>query len=130
MDKAKIHSVVAPVVVSLFCIVIAANAAIFKTQLNRERASTESLNRQVIDLGAQLDQQVVTVKDLQNSLDAARRDADAARRDVNALRREADGLRASNSDLERRLDAALKAASKNPSDAAKSVTEASTPTTE
>ena len=129
MDKAKIHSVVAPVVVSLFCIVIAANAAIFKTQLNRERASTESLNRQVIDLGAQLDQQVGIVKDLQYSLDVAGRGMDVAKREADAAKREAEALRVANSDLETRLDAVLKAAS-GLSDSAKSVSEASAPAIE
>ena len=121
-DKTKIQLVIAPAVVSLFCIVLAVNAAISKSQLNAERAKTTSLNRQVVDLevrykqAAGFEAQISDVKsnydglikNLQYSLDTARREADIARR-------EADALRATNSDLERRLNVALNASSQAPS---------------
>ncbi len=127
MDKTKIHLIIAPGVVSLICIVLAVNAAIFKTQLNAERAKTTSLNRQIVHSGARYRQvadfeaQMSDIKsrydglirDLQYSLDVARREAENAKN-------EADVLRAMNSDLEARLKTSLKTL-ENPSDIAETV---------
>ena len=99
MEKNKAYLIAAPIVVSLICVVLAVNLVTANSRLNAERAKVAELNTQIVNfvpqlsgLQARYDEQVRIVRDLQNSLDAARREAQI--------------LRAANSDLEARLNAA------------------------
>lgn len=114
MDKTKISLIVAPVVVSIICIVLAVNVGVLASQLNAERSKAEAFNSQIIELERQLsdargryDEQVRIARDLQYSLDAARREVENAKNEVGVLR-------SANADLEARLRAASKPAEGEP----------------
>jgi len=115
MDKTRVTLVTAAVVVSFVCIVLAANAVILSSKLNTEKARSRALSAQVTDLRASLsdiavgyNKQVKIVKELQYSLDAARRE-------TGDVRKEIDILKADNRNLKGRLDGALNALQAVPS---------------
>jgi chromosome segregation ATPase len=119
MEKAKANLLIAFVVVTIVCIIMVVNAAALNTQLNTLRPKAErcdALEAELTDLKGKYDEQVGRVRDLQNSLDIARRDAESLR-GTNA------SLKATNTDLEARLNAALTASQA-------SATEVSAPSTE
>jgi len=106
MDKNKIYSMAGPVLVTLFCIVLAVNLTSARSQLNSTRARVAELNSQIVNFTPQIsglkmryDEQVRIVSDLQNSLNAARNETESARNEAERLRR-------ANADLENRLNAA------------------------
>ena len=109
MDKTKVSLVIAPIIVSVVCIVLAVNAVVLNAQLNKEKAKVDTLNAQIIELGSSFsdvnvryNEQVRLVKDLQYSLEAAKRGAEEAKTEVN-------NLKVINADLGSRLNAALDA---------------------
>jgi len=99
MDKNKIYSMAGPVLVTLFCIVLAVNLSSARSQLNSTRARVAELNSQIVSLVPQIsglkmrhNEEVKIVSDLQNSL--------------NSARNEAERLIRANADLESRVNAA------------------------
>ncbi len=99
MDKNKIYSMAGPVLVTLFCIVLAVNLSSARSQLNSTRARVAELNSQIVSFVPQIsglkmryDEEVKIVSDLQNSL--------------NSARNEAERLIRANADLESRVNAA------------------------
>jgi biopolymer transport protein ExbB/TolQ len=105
MEKAKTNLLIAFVVVTLVCIILVVNAIALNTQLNALRpkaAKSDALESELADLKVKYDGQARLIRDLQNSLDIARRDAESLR-GANA------SLKATNTDLEARLNAALTA---------------------
>lgn len=106
-DKTKVSFVIAPIIVSVICIVLAVNAAVLSSQLNKGKAKRGILNAQIIDLEASLsdvnvryNEQARLVKDLQYSLEATRRERDEAKIEVN-------NLKVTNTDLKSKLNAGL-----------------------
>ena len=109
MDKTKVSLVIGPIIVSVVCIVLAVNTAVLNSQLNEEKAKWGTLNAEVVKLGSSLsdvnvryNEQVRIVKDLQYSLEAARRERDEVKTEVN-------NLRVTNADLKSKLNAGLDA---------------------
>jgi predicted nucleic acid-binding Zn-ribbon protein len=103
MEKTKIYMVIAPVLVSVICIILAVNVAIAGSQLQVEKAKVSGLNVRIEEMGAQLadaNKRARTAQDLQVSLQAARAEIDAAKQQIASLVTE-------NSDLMSRLDAAV-----------------------
>lgn len=105
MDKAKISMVIAPVLVSIICVILAVNVAIARSQLEAEKAKVTGLDSRIQDIGIQLadaNKRARVAQDLQVSLQAARGEIDTARQQIASLNSE-------NSDLKARLDAAMNA---------------------
>ncbi len=115
MDKTRVSLVTAAVVLSIVCIVLAANAVILSSKLSTEKARSKALSAQVTDLRTSLsditvgyNKQVKIVKELRYSLDAARKE-------TGDVRKEIDTLKADNRNLKGRLDGVLNALQAVPS---------------
>jgi predicted DNA-binding protein (UPF0251 family) len=112
MEKTKVYMVIAPVLVSVICIILAVNVAIAGSQLQVEKAKVSGLNVRLQDLGVQLadaNKRAKTAYDLQVSLQAVRSELDAARQKIASLISE-------NQDLKSRFETAVSAL-KSPSTA-------------
>jgi len=109
MDQEKLKSTVAPIVVSLICVVLAVHVGIANSKLNVEMVRSAQFNAEIVQLEAQLseatakyEKEVTFVSDLQYSFDVVRKEVDA-------IKIEASSLKETNTDLEARLDAAAEA---------------------
>lgn len=109
MDRVKITTIVAPILVSLICIVLAVNVGITNSKLNFEKAENARANERIIRLAAQLSNvktgsnaQAKLVSDLQFSLDVARKETETAKQEVESLKQ-------AKISLESRLNAASQA---------------------
>ena len=89
MEKTKFYMVIAPVLVSVICVILALNVAIAKSQLQAEKAKATGLNARIQELGIQL------------------ADANKARAEIDATKQQIASLVTENSDLKTRLDTAV-----------------------
>jgi len=111
VDKEKINLIIAPVLVSLICVVLAVNVGMAKSQLNAERAKLLTFDKKLDDLNEQLvaakgkyNEKENIISDLQNSLQAARQETINAQTEIANLKTavsELEGtLQASSGDVE------------------------------
>ncbi|MFH1854672.1 MAG: hypothetical protein ABH815_05110 [Candidatus Omnitrophota bacterium] len=112
MDKTKVSLIIAPVVVSIICIILAVNVTIAKSQMNIEKAKAVGLNNRVQELGLKLsdaNMRARLAQDLQIALNAAKQEAAAAKQEVETVRQQITALNSENSDLKARLSTAMEA---------------------